>query len=348
MRIVEWGCGDHGQAVIRQLLSRGLELVGAIDRRPSRVGRDAGEVAGLGRALGIPIRHPDDATQLLAECRPDVCIVCTSTALADVYDQLETSASCGIDCITLSEEAFFPWTTAPRLVAKLDEIAKAHDCTISASGATDTLMGWLATTLGASAHRIERLAVSIQYDVDDNSRLMTSHGVGLDEATFAREIGSAGASFYSRPIAEWLCSAFGWSVLELKQRYRPIFSDVDVYSSGLGGHIGSGRAFGMCDSVLIETREGHEIENSCIGKIYRQGDEDSFTCSVRGSPDIALTIDRPDHVELTCASLINRLPHLIEAPAGYVTTDRFPPPRYAAFDSQSGSEVRASATPAGR
>ena len=43
-----------------------------------------------------------------------------------------------------------------------------------------------------------------------------------------------------------------------------------------------------------------------------------------GEPETTCIVNQPATVELTCATLVNRIPQLIDAPAGYVTTDRFP------------------------
>jgi 4-hydroxy-tetrahydrodipicolinate reductase len=47
-----------------------------------------------------------------------------------------------------------------------------------------------------------------------------------------------------------------------------------------------------------------------------------------GEPDTQIVINRPATVELTCASVVNRLPDVINAQSGYTTTDRMPTNSY--------------------
>ena len=54
-----------------------MELVGAIDIDKSLVGKDIGEVSGVGRKLGVKIS--DQAEALLALTRPDIVFVTTSS-----------------------------------------------------------------------------------------------------------------------------------------------------------------------------------------------------------------------------------------------------------------------------
>ena len=56
LRTIHYGIGPIGAEIARVAAAReGVEIVGAVDIDPAKVGRDLGEVVGLGRALGVPI-----------------------------------------------------------------------------------------------------------------------------------------------------------------------------------------------------------------------------------------------------------------------------------------------------
>ncbi len=77
-RVVAWSTGNVGRHAIAGIDARpDLELVGVWVSNPDKVGRDAGELAGLGRTLGVVAT--DDVDALLA-LQPDVVV---HTAMAD-------------------------------------------------------------------------------------------------------------------------------------------------------------------------------------------------------------------------------------------------------------------------
>jgi hypothetical protein len=77
-RVVAWSTGNVGVHAIAGIDARpDLELVGLWVSNPDKVGRDAGDLAGLGRTLGVTAT--DDVESLLA-LKPDVVV---HTAMAD-------------------------------------------------------------------------------------------------------------------------------------------------------------------------------------------------------------------------------------------------------------------------
>ena len=56
IRVLHFGLGPIGVGVVRQVAARkGFKIVGAVDIDPAKVGRDLGDVAGVGRALRVKV-----------------------------------------------------------------------------------------------------------------------------------------------------------------------------------------------------------------------------------------------------------------------------------------------------
>src|SRR5689334_22165775 len=62
IRTVVWGTGNVGRAAIRAVDAHpGLELAAVIVNNPDKVGRDAGDLADVGRTLGVAATADVDA-----------------------------------------------------------------------------------------------------------------------------------------------------------------------------------------------------------------------------------------------------------------------------------------------
>ena len=89
IRVIHFGLGPIGAGVVRQVANRkGFKIVGAVDIDPAKVGRDLGEVAGVGRALKIKVS--DDARKAIKASKPDVAVLCTNSSLKKVLPQIES------------------------------------------------------------------------------------------------------------------------------------------------------------------------------------------------------------------------------------------------------------------
>ena len=122
----------------------------------------------------------------------------------------------------------------------------------------------------------------------------------------------------------WLCEKLGLTVTRQTQKCVPQTYRTDLTSSTLGMKIKKGDATGMSAVVTTETKEGVIIESECIGKVYGPDEFDVNEWTIEGEPSTTVTVNRPATVELTCATIVNRLIDVINAPAGYVTTNNMP------------------------
>ena len=120
----------------------------------------------------------------------------------------------------------------------------------------------------------------------------------------------------------WLCDKLGLTPINQTQKCVPMTHNEDIYSSTLNMTVKAGYATGMSAVVTTETKEGITIISECIGKVYSESDCDKNEWTVYGEPDTTFVVTRPATVELTCASIVNRIPDVIKANAGYVSTSK--------------------------
>ena len=329
---------------MRDALEKGCEIVGAIDINPELIGKDISEILG-GNPTGILITGASDAEKMLKETKPDICVVTTMSLFNDVYNALELCAKLGINAITTCEEAFFPMNSNPVSVKAIDTIAKETNCTITGSGYQDVYWGELISAIASSTQRITKIKGSSSYNVEEYGiALAEAHGAGLSLDEFDKQIASVDrmsdeerkklidnceySPSYMWNVNGWLAEKLGLTVVSQTQKCVPQTCDEDLNSTTLNMTIPKRNATGMSAVVTTTTKEGITIESECIGKVYSKNDFDKNEWTVLGEPDTTIVVNRPKTVELTCATVINRIPDVINAKAGFVTTDLMGEPTY--------------------
>ena len=322
---------------MRYVYEKGAEIVGAVDTNPDVIGKDIGEII-ESENKGVKVVSLEEAENMMKETNPDIAIVTTMSLFSDVEESLMLCAKLGINAITTCEEAFYPMNSNPVATKKVDELAKQNGCTITGSGYQDIYWGQLISSIAGSTHQITKIKGSSSYNVEDYGiALAKAHGAGLTLEEFDKQVASVDRisdeerqeminkgeylPSYMWNVNGWLCAKLGLTVKSQTQKTVPQTHTEDIASSTLNMTVKAGDATGMSAVVTTETEEGITIESECIGKVYSKDDFDKNEWTIIGEPNTTLVINRPSTVELTCASIVNRIPDVINSRPGYVPTE---------------------------
>lgn len=344
VRVAQIGCGKMSKYTMRYVFEKGAEIVAAFDINKDLFGMDIGRIIDS-EVKGVVVQDINNLEEGLKKVKPDIAIVTTMSLLNDLEEVLRTCVKCGVNVVTTCEEAFFASNSNPNLFHELDCLAKANNVTITGCGYQDIFWGGLISNLAASTHKITKIKGSSSYNVEDYGiALAKAHGAGLSLEEFDRDVASADrmtlekreriinnrefAPSYMWNVAGWLIDKLGLHVISINQQCVPKTYDEDIYSSTLDMTIKAGDATGMSAVVTANTKEGITIEAECIGKVYSSEEFDVNEWTIIGEPDTTMVINKPCTVELTCADIVNRIPDVINARSGFVSTSEMPELKY--------------------
>ncbi len=241
LRLSIYGFGEIGRLLARVALRRGHEIVGVVDVDPKLVGRDVGEVLGLGR-LGV--RVVNDPVEGLRES--DLVLHATGSYLPRVYDQLERAVRLGKSIISTCETLAYPFYRYPILARRLDVLARSCGSTVLGAGINPGfLLDSLVVVLSAPVSRILRVrARRCLNALRRRSSFRRKIGLGLDPREFEEGLRSGRYSGHVG-YAESVCliaDAAGLSLTRIVEGQEPLIAEEEIRGDQV---IGRGKVKGI-------------------------------------------------------------------------------------------------------
>ncbi len=331
VRAVVYGVGAMNSIATRFMLEKGVEIVGAISRSPTKVGKDLGEVSGLGIKTGVTVA--DDANRVLHTRSADIALIAVASYMDDVFDHLRLCAENGVNVLTIAEEALYPWISSPMQAAQLDKIAKENLITITGTGHQDVYWVNLISLWMGTAHRIESVTGRASWNVDDyGPEVARDQRVGDSPDDFARWISEAERPpSFGRNTLGALIADSGLTIRAMETTTRPELAEIDMHSMSLDEDVPAGHVIGFTDVDTISTAEGLTFKFEMTGRIYRKGEADINDWTIKGEPDLRLSNPAVPTRITTVAQYVNRIPDVINAAPGFVTIEKLPKLKYRVF-----------------
>lgn len=326
MDIVQVGLGPLGQKIVRFALERGtVNIIGAVDPAPDKVGKDLGELCGVEK-LGINVSG--DLASALDGKKADAAVLSTVSSLSKIEPQIAELAGRGLNVVSTCEELSFPWWTGPEIAGRIDEVCKCNGVACLGTGVNPGyLMDFLPATLTAVCQRVDRIMVSRIQDASKRRiPFQQKIGAGLTPDQFNEKVKSGTLRHVGLTESmHMIAHRMGWALDKTTESLEPVIAETEIGSGYTP--IKPGMARGV-QQIGIGFMKGKEV----ISLIFRAGvgEPESYDkVEIFGEPNIESTIPGGVNGDIaTCAITINALRSIVEAKPGLRTMVDIPAVAY--------------------
>ncbi len=264
------GLGEVGKAIARAALTvPDLEIVAAVDRAPSLVGRSLSEVLGAAAPeVKVTANAPEAYEAVKRAVRTlageddgvrGVVLHATGSRLERIAPELETALKAGLSVVSTCEELACPWVRHPAVAERLDRLAERHDATLVGVGVNPGfVMDRLVATLGQATGKVTRVEALRVVDASTRREaLQRKIGAGMSEAEFHRAVESGEVGHVGLMESAALAAmGVGHECDEADEEILPVIASEPVRAAW--GEVAAGRVAGV-RQVARAFEEGREV-----------------------------------------------------------------------------------------
>jgi hypothetical protein len=314
--VAQYGIGPIGAEIARLLLTKSwIKLVAAVDIDPDKIGRDLGEVIGLGREVGLKVTAD-------LQGKPDVVCHSTGSRLRDVTGQLNALLARGCHVVSTCEELSFPLDRALR--EELNHTARSANVTLLGTGVNPGfVMDKLPLTITSVCQEVKSVEiVRIQNASTRREPLQRKVGAGMTVDEFRAAV--AAGSIKHMGLRESLYLVGNGLGVEFEhvsdETIEPILADREVTTQYLT--VQPGQVAGVHQTIVGRGRIDVSLElRMYVGAEAVAADK----VIVTGVPNVEMVIKDGVHGDrATAAMVVNAIPRVVQARPGVLTMDDIP------------------------
>lgn len=299
-----------------------LEIWAVIDTDPNKIGRDAGEVAGLSSALGVAVSGNAAATLRAAGAR--VALHSTVSSLERAEPQIAECLDAGLAVISTCEELVFPWRRHSEIADRLDALARERQVALLGAGINPGfMMDTLACALTGICSRVR--GVDVRRVVDASTRrepLQRKIGAGLTPAQFRERVLAGGVRHVGMLESLGLVAhALGWEMATEEETIEPIVAGAEVASRFM--RVAKGHVLGVHQVASGRTVLGETIRLELRMALGLPDAGDTITLD--SDPPVSAVVRGVQGDLSTAALAVNAIARVLAAPPGLRTMLDLPP-----------------------
>jgi 4-hydroxy-tetrahydrodipicolinate reductase len=318
IRVIQYGVGPIGAGLVRLMLEKpNLEIVGAIDTDPEKVGKDLGFLTGADRRAGVMVRN--DAKSVL-HSGADVVLHATSCYRKQVADQLMACMEAGLRVISTCEELSYPSRKHPELSACLDQCARKNKVAVLGTGVNPGFaMDKLVLTLAAACHSVDKVHVCRIVDASKRRHpLQKKIGSGLTVEQFEIQRDAGTFKHHGLPeSAAMIADSLSLPVDRIEETLDLVIAKENVKTEFFEVAAGLVMVVHQVARGLAGDEENVRLEL----QMYLSAPNPIDAIKITGVPGLNLQIPAGIHGDLaTAAVAVNCIPTILEVKPGLRTS----------------------------
>ena len=314
--VAQYGIGPIGAEIARLLLTKPwIKVVAAVDIDPAKIGKDLGDVIGLGRQVGVKVT-PELQT------KADVVTHSTGSRLREVSAQLKSLLERGSHVVSTCEELSFPLDRALR--EELQQTARAKQVTLLGTGVNPGfVMDKLPLTITAVCQEVKSVEIiRIQNASTRREPLQRKVGASMTAAQFRAAVDAGKIKHMGlRESLMLVGSGLGVEFESVSdEKIEPIIADREIVTQYL--KVAPGQVAGVHQTIFGKGRINVSLElRMYVGAEAVAADR----VIVKGVPDVEMVIKDGVHGDrATAAMVVNSIPRVVQARSGVLTMDDIP------------------------